>query len=711
MTLRAVPQNQRTRYRSTFVSGGVRDVRRAKRDAGEAGDAEGERLDIASDAAIGIVPESWDPNTRQIDVILSTGADVLRYDWWTDREYVERLSLETDHVDLEFLRSGKAPWLRMHRSWDLDAQFGVILPNTAQIVGEDKRASGGENTAQILVRVQLSDAPEDAGVVRKVATGIIRGVSTAYDVSEELVTPPAERGMPELRTATKWAPFEGSSVVLGADSAAGTRSRSDNPDNPTPAVPPAPRQEPTMTIAKHPETGTTLDEAAVRAAARNEEKSRQAGIRQAAKALTLTDGQTQEAIDADLSVEGARDKFFALAAERDNARKISPSHIEVTDDAADKMARGIENAILHRARPGKGRDGKPLVELTDEGRHFRHMSLLDLARDFLETNGVKTRGMSGDEIARRALKFKRGFESTVDFPNIMAAVTGKVLRQAYGLAPITFKEWTRQAPSLPNFKKRFAVQLGQASALEKIPAGGEFRRGSIIDGAESYGLDTYGKMIGIGRRTIIDDDMGALTRLPERLASAAARLENLIVWTLLLSNPRMADGKELFHEDRLNTITDGGLPPGSDDDFAEQLSAMRSLLTKQTDLDGTTILNLQPMFLLVPDRRLLAFESALKSPYFPNSTALVIPESQRKLVIVSDPIMDTYSDKQWYEVADTNQIDGIEWAYLEGQEGPAIDSEIDFDTDGMNLKVRHDFAAGAVDFRGFARNSGEAEAP
>lgn len=699
MTIRAVPQNERKRFRAAGqvivppTRGGVRD-----------GAAAAPAPDMAADEAMTLVPESWDPNTRQIDVVLSTGADVLRYDWWTDREYIERLSLAPEHVRLDFLNSGRAPWLRSHNTYSLDAVLGAIMPGTVRLEGEDKRGKGGENTARLIARVQLSDTPEDASVVRKIGTGLIRGVSIGYEVNEELITQGVERNDPETRTATNWSGHEGSSVSLGADSDAGTRSRTDNP---TPAREPAQRQEPTMTIATKPEPSATLDDAAIRAAARNEEKQRQAHIRQAATALKLTDGQAQEAIDGDLTVETARTKFFELAAQRDKATNISPARTEVADDAADKMARGIENAIMHRARPGKGRDGKPLVVLTDEGQHYRHMSLLDLARDYLESNGIKTRGMTGDQIATKALKHQRAFESTADFPNILAAVVGKVLRNAYGLAPITFKEWTRQAPSLPNFKKRYAVQLGQASALEKIPQGGEFKRGSIIDGAESYGLETYGKMIGISRRTIIDDDMGALTRLPERLAAAAARLENLLVWNLLLSNPRMADGKELFHEDRNNTVTDGGLPPGTGDDFQEQLSAMRSLLTHQVDIDGTTLLNLQPAFLLVPDRRLLAFESALKSPYFPNSTAAVIPESQRKLTIVSDPLMDRVSDKQWYEVADPSQIDGIEWAYLEGQEGPSIDSEIDFDTDGMNLKVRHDFAAGVVDFRGFARNAGE----
>ncbi len=45
------------------------------------------------------------------------------------------------------------------------------------------------------------------------------------------------------------------------------------------------------------------------------------------------------------------------------------------------------------------------------------MTLMELARESLETAGASTRGLSRDEVATRAL------HSTSDFPEILAAVT------------------------------------------------------------------------------------------------------------------------------------------------------------------------------------------------------------------------------------------------------------------------------------------------
>lgn len=46
-------------------------------------------------------------------------------------------------------------------------------------------------------------------------------------------------------------------------------------------------------------------------------------------------------------------------------------------------------------------------------REYRGMTLMELARESLETTGASTRGLSSDEVATRAL------HSTLDFPEIL----------------------------------------------------------------------------------------------------------------------------------------------------------------------------------------------------------------------------------------------------------------------------------------------------
>lgn len=74
-----------------------------------------------------------------------------------------------------------------------------------------------------------------------------------------------------------------------------------------------------------------------------------------------------------------------------------------------------------------------------------------------------------------------------------------------------------------------------------------------------------------------------------------------------------------------------------------------------------------------------------------------------KLELVVEPRL---SGKQWYVAASPGEIDGLEYCYLEGEEGPQIESRPGFDVDGLEVKVRLDFAAAFVDHRGWVKNPG-----
>jgi hypothetical protein len=56
--------------------------------------------------------------------------------------------------------------------------------------------------------------------------------------------------------------------------------------------------------------------------------------------------------------------------------------------------------------------------------------------------------------------------------------------------------------------------------------------------------------------------------------------------------------------------------------------------------------------------------------------------------------------------ADPATIDTIEYCRLEGQSEPFLDQRVGFELDGVEFKIRHDFAAKAIDFRGRFFNAG-----
>jgi len=77
-----------------------------------------------------------------------------------------------------------------------------------------------------------------------------------------------------------------------------------------------------------------------------------------------------------------------------------------------------------------------------------------------------------------------------------------------------------------------------------------------------------------------------------------------------------------------------------------------------------------------------------------------------KLTPISDPHLDANSATAWYLLAHPNQVPTIEVSWLEGEEQPYVEEMIDFNSDALITKVRHDFGAGVVDHVGAYKNIG-----
>ncbi|MGZ8337323.1 MAG: phage major capsid protein [Allosphingosinicella sp.] len=230
---------------------------------------------------------------------------------------------------------------------------------------------------------------------------------------------------------------------------------------------------------------------------------------------------------------------------------------------------------------------------------------------------------------------------------------------------------------------------------------GEFKRGSIGEGKESYRVETWGKVIGITRQVIINDDLDAFTRVPSLFGTAAATLESDVVWGIVTANPTMADGVALFHASHKNLA---GTVAALD---IAALGKARAAMARQTGLDGKTVLNIRPAFLVVPSSLELAAEQLIAQNLVPAKSGDVVPQSIRSLAVIAEPRLDPASGAvPWYLFASPSAIDTIEYAYLEGADGVTIETRMGFNVDGIEIKARLDFGAKAIDWRGLYRNGG-----
>ena len=512
-------------------------------------------------------------------------------------------------------------------------------------------------------------------------------------------------------TAVDWEPFEISLVPVPGDANTTFMSAAGTKPPPTPTVvetqrAPAQKEKPVEPITQAAGDEARQNEALL-AAARDEamkaERLRATTIRTIAVPFKLEEKFVNAIIDEGVSVETARERIMTKLAAQWGEQHTDPVNPTVTmgADARDKRREGMEAAILFRGNPG---DSK----LRDAGREYAGLTLVDIARECLDAAGVKTRGMSRNDIARVALQgrfgaaeyFEGGMMTTSDFPNILANVANKTLRQAYEAAPRTFVPFCRQV-SAADFKPINRVQLSDVPTLPKVNEKGEFHRTALSDSKETYSLATFGEIVAITRKVIVNDDLQALTRVPSGLGQAAAQLESDTVWAVITGNPNMADGVALFHATHKNLNATNALALAG-------LGIARAALRVQKAPKGT-ILNLQPRYLIVP----AALEQAADQLIYPINLAAtavtgVVPTWVQSLTKIVEGRLDavaTVGVTNWFMSVDPSQIDTVEYCYLEGQQGVYIETRQGFEVDGVEIKARLDFAAGAIDYRGLSKNT------
>ena len=86
------------------------------------------------------------------------------------------------------------------------------------------------------------------------------------------------------------------------------------------------------------------------------------------------------------------------------------------------------------------------------------------------------------------------------------------------------------------------------------------------------------------------------------------------------------------------------------------------------------------------------------------ATAADVNPFSGSLSLVVEPRLT--SATRWYVTADPGEIDGLEFAYLSGNEGPQVESRSGWDVDGVEIRVILDFGAGFIDHRGWFQNPG-----
>lgn len=242
--------------------------------------------------------------------------------------------------------------------------------------------------------------------------------------------------------------------------------------------------------------------------------------------------------DISCSAEQARTKLLnALAAGTTPSAGAGAVHIHAGN--GNIVGDSIRAAVMNRAGYAQA----------EKDNAYNGYTLRELARASLVDRGIGISGV-GTAQAMVGLAFTH---SSSDFGNILMDVAHKAALLGWDEASETFEQWTRKG-TLTDFKTAHRVGLESLASLRKVRAGAEYKYVTIKDRGEPIALATYGELFSIDRQTIINDDLDMLTRIPQAMGLAARATVGDLVWAVLTSNPKMSDGKPLFHADHGNLV-------------------------------------------------------------------------------------------------------------------------------------------------------------
>lgn len=672
-------------------------------------------------ARAGFVPATFSDKENTVDIVWTTGGRVLRQPFFEESFY-EDLVVDAGAIRLERLNLG-APLLNNHSSDELADVIGVVQRAWIQ---------DGKGMAT----VQLSRRPEVSGIVQDIKDGVLRNISVGYMVHKYArVSAPegvetTEDVIP-VYEAIDWEPMELSFVGIPADAGAQVRKsdlsyeceliikqeseanamgkRSQNPEKPEqteeiPAVAPSeiPAEKPVVEIPEpkvegepeesSPETPAEegkrgqkgiqtpeIDVESVRAEAQKAEHTRQLEIRKAVKVAKLGDEFAEKlTMDSKMTLDNARAAIFSELEKQTgkptNNVRVEGAGMELKDARREAATRVLLNQFDPKA-----------FALKEGDNELRAHSVLGMARKILSLEGVtRAHDMSPKELSERAL------HTTSDFPLLLANVANKSLQKGYEQAANTYEPFVTET-SVPDFKPISSLRLSDGGTLQKVNEHGEYRRGSMVESGETYQVETYGLIIGATRKLLMNDDLGAFTKIPQSLGMRAKQKENELFWQLIIANAVMSeDSLPLMDAGHGNTQAQAAISIAS---LATARAKMRGLM----DMDKQPI-NLTASYIVVPTALETVAEQFV-AQVTPNQNGQVNPFAGRLQVIV-EPRLDANSSTAWYLFADKSKIPMVELARIDGQ-GPRISVREGFDIDGMETKISYDFGMKAVDFRGF----------
>jgi len=384
-----------------------------------------------------------------------------------------------------------------------------------------------------------------------------------------------------------------------------------------------------------------------------------------------------------------------LAILRDARPKVN--NVSGPGPAVDHAAM-LEAALLSRMGMSDLGEKQLAPAAMQAGEDLKATHALDLCRAALM--------YEGGEVPHGREALVKAALSTTSLPTALGNLANKVLLDAYNESPATWRSFCA-IRSVSDFKTNTAVRPSFATPLEQIAPGGEIKHGTVGEWFTEFKADTFGKVLSIDRRDLINDDLSVFDDSARALGRAAMRRISDLVYEVLLANTSgfFASGNANLLDGADSALT-----------FDALANAMRLMMT-QRDAEGND-LDLRPRTLLVPPELHTTAKALLESEYLQqiaenapmgNSLRQAVSLEVEPRLNNADKFGASASGKHWYLLASPSNVSMVV-AFLQGQQAPTVEFfGLDHDVNrlAVSWRVYHDFGTALVDPRAAVRSAGE----
>jgi phage major head subunit gpT-like protein len=244
--------------------------------------------------------------------------------------------------------------------------------------------------------------------------------------------------------------------------------------------------------------------------------------------------------------------------------------------------------------------------------------------------------------------------------------------------------------SVNDFKTINQYRLNGGFTFSKVANGGELKNAAASDETRTISAETYGVMTSVTRTDLINDDLGALTAVPQRIGRGGALTLNDVFWA------SFKDDSAFF------TVAKGNKKTTATALGLAGLKEALALYRKLKDRDGKPMAT-QPRVLLVPVDLEITAAELMNSIQIASGNTSGQPSTNvfaGRYEVVSSTYL-TEVD-HYYLLASPADLPTMEVAFLNGVQSPIVETaEADFNVLGVQMRGYFDFGvAKAEDLAG-----------